>query len=396
MWASVPRVGEPSTLALGGLRVVDLSNLLAAPQVSAFLGDFGADVIKLEPPGGDPLQGLGAVRGGRSVPYALANRGKRIVSVDLETDGGRAFAARLIDLADVVVVNQPRSLLERWKLNYEELAQRNPRLVYVWVTCYGATGPYAELPGNGSLAEAFGGLTHLTGQADGPPVLPSSALGDPLSAVSGLIGTLLACYARDVGGAPGQLVDVSMFEPVLGLLGLTAAAWDGRSDPPARTGSRVMGGVPRNVYCTADDRWIVLSGTTDAQVARTLRVIGADTGEARQRYGTSAARLAVADELDALVADWIRTQPRERAIAAFREARVPVSPVNDLADLAADPHVADRQSLTRVTDAQLGETLVAAPFPHLSGTPGRIDRLGGKAQIDADAALRDWQDRERR
>jgi formyl-CoA transferase len=151
--------------------------------------------------------------------------------------------------------------------------------------------------------------------------------------------------------------------------------------------------VPRNVYRTGDDRWIVLSGTTDAQVSRTLKVIGADTDDARARYGTSAARLAVADELDALVAEWIRGQPRDRVIAAFRQARVPVSPVNDLADLAADPHVADRQALIRIADERLGETLVAAPFPRLSATPGRIDHLGEQARIEVDQALREWQAR---
>jgi crotonobetainyl-CoA:carnitine CoA-transferase CaiB-like acyl-CoA transferase len=371
--------------ALDRLRVIDLSNLLAAPQVSALLGDFGADVLKLESPGGDPLQGLGVSRGSGSVPYALANRGKRIAELDLETPSGRELAAGLIEAADVVVVNQPRSLLERWGLTYERLSWRNPRLVYVWVTCYGADGPYAELPGNGSLAEAFAGLTHLTGAPDGPPVLPSSALGDPLVAVSGLIGTLLACYARDVGGAPGQLVDVSMFEPVLGLLGLTVASWDEHSDPPMRTGSRVHGGVPRNVYQTSDGRWIVLSGTTDAQVRRVLRVIGAQA--AQERYGTSAARLAVADDLDALVADWIRERPRAEVVAAFREARVPVSPVNDLADLATDPHVLARESFVRLAD----DVLAAAPFPRLSATPGAIEQLGPRERVDAATVLGEWQ-----
>jgi crotonobetainyl-CoA:carnitine CoA-transferase CaiB-like acyl-CoA transferase len=363
--------------ALSGLRVVDLSTLLAAPQVSALLGDFGADVVKVEPPGGDPLQGLGAVRGGRSVPYALATRNKRIAEADFDSPDGLETVRRLVDAADVVVVNQPRKLLERWGLTYEGLAARNPRLVYVWVTCYGADGPYADLPGNGSLAEAFAGLTYLTGETDGPPVLPSSALGDPLVALSGVIGTLLACYARDVGGAAGQCVDVSMYEPVLGLLGLTVAAWDGESTPPTRTGSRVAGGVPRNVYRTGDDRWVVLSGTTDAQVLRVLAVIGADSPTARQRYGTSAARLSVADELDGLVADWIRTQSREVVVETFRAARVPVSPVNDLADLASDPQVAFRDSLTHLDDADLGRVAVPSPSPHLSGTPGHIGQLGG-------------------
>ena len=378
--------------ALSGLRVVDLSTLLAAPQVSALLGDFGADVVKVEPPDGDPLQGLGVVRGGRSVPYALATRNKRITQGDFDSAAGLDHIGRLVDACDVLVVNQPRKLLERWRLTYEELAARHPRLVYVWVTCYGADGPYAELPGNGSLAEAFAGLTHLTGEADGPPVLPSAALGDPLVALSGVIGTLLACYARDVGGAAGQCVDVSMYEPVLGLLGLTVAAWDGRSTPPGRTGSRVAGGVPRNVYRTSDDRWIVLSGTTDAQVGRVLTVIGADTVQARQRYGTSAARLAVADELDGLVADWVRTQPRAAVVEVFRQARVPVSPVNDLADLAADPHLAFRDSLTHLDDADLGNVAVPSPTPHLSATPGRIAALGGgeASRVGLADVLAEW------
>jgi crotonobetainyl-CoA:carnitine CoA-transferase CaiB-like acyl-CoA transferase len=378
--------------ALQGLRVVDLSTLLAAPQVSALLGDFGADVVKIEPPEGDPLRRLGVVRGGRSVPYSLASRNKRVAHADFTSGDGLEQVRRLTDAADVVVVNQPRKLLERWGLTYEQLSARNPRLVYVWVTCFGAAGPYADLPGNGSLAEAFGGLTHLTGEAEGPPMLPSSALGDPLVALSGLIGTLLACYARDVNGAPGQLVDVSMYEPVMTLLGLTLAAWDGLGDPPMRTGSRVAGGVPRNVYRTRDDRWLVLSGTTDGQVARVLSVIGLDTPEAHVRYGTSAARLAVADELDALVADWIRSQLRDDVVAIFRSERVPVSPVNDLADLVADPHVLARQSVLHVQDADLGEVNVAAPTPHLSATPGTIDALGGGSEngVELAAAIEQW------
>jgi crotonobetainyl-CoA:carnitine CoA-transferase CaiB-like acyl-CoA transferase len=378
-----------TTKALAGLRVVDLSTLLAAPQVSAFLADFGADVVKIEPPGGDPLRALGAVRGGRSVPYALANRSKRVVEVALATAEGQEAARRLVDTADVLVVNQPRALLERWGLTYEQLAGRNDRLVYVWVTCFGADGPYADLPGNGSLAEAYGGLTHLTGEADGPPMLPSSALGDPLVALAGLIGTLVACYGRDVNGAPGQCVDVSMYEPVLALLGLSLAAWDTAGDPPVRTGSRVANGVPRNVYRTGDDRYVVLSGTTDAQVARVLEVIGRDTPEARERYGTSAARLAVADELDGLVARWIAQQERGVVVDAFRKARVPVSPVNDMADLVADPHVRARGSIVRIDDADLGPTQVAAPMPHLSATPGTITTLG-PTPAELDGVISGW------
>jgi crotonobetainyl-CoA:carnitine CoA-transferase CaiB-like acyl-CoA transferase len=365
--------------ALAGLRVLDLSTLFAAPQVSAMLGDFGADVVKVEPPGGDPLRTLGSRRQGRSLVYALACRGKRVVTLDAGTDAGRADLHRLVDLADVVVVNQPPAVLARWGCTYEEVAARNRRAVYVWVTCYGATGPYAELPGNGSLAEAFAGLTHLTGMPDGPPMLPSVALGDSLVALAGVVGALVACYTRDVKGAAGQCVDVSMFEPVLGLLGSAVAGWDPGDPPPGRTGSRVAGGVPRNVYRTADDRWVVLSGTTDPQVARVLRVMGMDTPAAAARYGHSADRLRVADELDGLVADWIGARDRDTVLAAFRSARVPIAPVNDLADLAGDRHVRERGSLCAVADDGLGTVLVPAPAPRLSATPGRVRALGGGA-----------------
>ena len=169
----------------------------------------------------------------------------------------------------MVVVNQPRKLLERWELTYEELAARNPRLVYVWVTCYGADGPYADLPGNGSLAEAFAGLTHLTGETDGPPVLPSSALGDPLVALSGVIGTLLACYARDVGGAAGQCVDVSMYEPVLGLLGPDGGGLGRRIDSARRAPAA---GWPAGCRATSTEP-ATIAGSC-CRVRRTLRSAG--------------------------------------------------------------------------------------------------------------------------
>jgi crotonobetainyl-CoA:carnitine CoA-transferase CaiB-like acyl-CoA transferase len=211
--------------ALAGLRVVDLSTLLAAPQVGALLADLGADVVKVEPPAGDPLQALGLQRGGRSVPYRLANRGKRRVVVDPDTDAGRDVLAELTARAGVVVMNQPRALLERWWCTPEQIADRNPAAVVVTVSCYGTSGPWADRPGNGSLAEAFAGLTNLTGDTDGPPMLGSVALGDTLVALAGAFGALAACWHRDAGGGTGQHVDVSMYEPIVALLGPGVVAW---------------------------------------------------------------------------------------------------------------------------------------------------------------------------
>jgi crotonobetainyl-CoA:carnitine CoA-transferase CaiB-like acyl-CoA transferase len=355
--------------ALAGLRVVDLSTLLAGPQVAALLADLGADVIKVEPPSGDPLQSLGAQRAGRSLPYVLANRGKRRVVVDPAQPEGLADLVHLTERADVVVTNQPRPLLERWDCTPDAIAARNPGAVVVTVSCFGTHGPWADRPGNGSLAEAFAGLTFLTGEPDAAPMLPSVALGDSLVALAGAFGALAACWHRDTTGGKGQHVDVAMYEPIVALLGPAVAAWQPGEAPPARTGSRVPGGVPRNVYRAGDGRFLVLSGTTDAQVARVLAVIGRDTPEDRRRFGASTDRLARADELDGLVAGWIAGRPRDDAVAAFEGARVPVAPVHDLAELAAHPQAVARGSLATVDDPVAGPVVIPGPPTHLHGTP---------------------------
>ncbi|HYV59308.1 MAG TPA: CoA transferase, partial [Acidimicrobiia bacterium] len=280
--------------ALEGLRVLDLSTLFAAPQIAAVLGDLGADVVKVERPQGDPLRSMGAQRDGRSLMWAFAARNKRALTLDLDNEIGRDLLHRLVDRADVLVENFPTTTLERWHCTYDQLAARNDRLVMVSVSCYGASGPYRDRPGAGTLAEGFGGLANMIGEPDGPPMLPSVALGDTVTAMAGVIGALAACYRRDVGGGRGQHVDVSMYEPILQLLAGTVVTYDRGASPPRRTGSRVPGGVPRNVYRTGDGQWVVVSGTTDAEVARLLPMIGRDSPDDRARFGRSAARLAVA------------------------------------------------------------------------------------------------------
>jgi crotonobetainyl-CoA:carnitine CoA-transferase CaiB-like acyl-CoA transferase len=378
--------------ALEGLRVLDTSTLFAAPQIAAVLGDLGAEVVKVEPPQGDPLRAMGAQRDGRSLMWALAARNKRAITLDFDSEAGRALLQRLVERADVLVENFPRSTLERWHCTYDELVARNRRLVMVSVSCYGATGPYRDRPGAGTLAEAFGGLTNMIGEADGPPMLPSVALGDTITAMAGVIGALAACYHRDTGGGSGQHVDVSMYEPILQLLTGTIVAYDTTGATPRRTGSRVPGGVPRNVYRTRDGHWVVVSGTTDAQVARLLPLIGRDTPEDRARFGRSAARLAAADELDALVADWIAARDRSDVIEAFLSARIPAAPVNDLPAILDDPHVSSRASLVRIDDDELGPLTMPAPTPRLSATPAQVRATGPRLGAHNDEVFRDWLD----
>lgn len=359
---------------LAGLRVLDLTNLFAAPQIGAALADFGADVVKIEPRAGDPLRRIGVAREGASVGWSLVARNKRAITLDLEQPKGRALFARLASEADVLIENATPELLERWECDYPRLSKRNPALIVVSVSAYGRSGPYAGRAGAGTLAEAFGGFAHMNGEADGPPLVPSLPLGDTLVGLSGVIGALLALYARDrkqTGLGRGQHVDVSMYEPILQLLALPLASFDGEGEPPRRQGSRIAGGVPRNLYRGRDGRWLALSGTTDSQVARILSLLGRDDETSRARFARSENRLTHGDELDGLVANWIAERDRADVLQAFESIRIPVAPVNDLNALLDDPHVLARSSLEALVDPTIGPVQLVAPTPRLSETPGR-------------------------
>lgn len=390
------RANGSAPRALEGLRVLDLAILFSAPQIATMLGDLGADVVKVEPPprdgkpGGDPMRAMGARRGDRSLLWSTVSRNKRAVTLDPATPRGRSVLHRLVGAADVVVENLPLRTLEAWDATPEALLRVNPRAIVVTVSCYGTTGPYAGRDGNGSLAEAFGGLTHLTGDADGPPMLPSVALGDTLTAIAGVVGTLAACYHRDARGGTGQHVDVSMYEPILQLLSGSVVAYADGDPPPHRTGSRVANGVPRNVYRTRDGAWLVVSGTTDNQVARLLPILGLDTPDGIARFGRVADRLQHADELDGMVAKWIAAHDRAEVVDRFLAARIPVAPVNTLADLVTDPHVAQRGDFVTVGDAELGSVRMLAPLPRLSATPSAIRWTGPGLGAHNDEVYAEW------
>lgn len=326
---------------LAGVRVLDLATLFPAPLLAALLGDLGADVVKVEPATGDPLRRVGALdRDGNSVAWRVAARNKRSVVAD------HAIAAALAAVADVVIVNQPAAVLTRNGWDPASVTAANPRVVYVSLTAFGASGPYANRPGNGSIAEAFGGFAHLNGSPDGPPLLPSLALGDTLAAIAGVAPIVAALYARDVHRGRGTVLDLSMYEPILDLQAAAIAAWRPEDEAPARMGSRIAAAAPRNVYECADGTWIAVSGPTDEQVGRLLGLMGRAGDVAR--WGTATQRLgAEADALDEAVAAWIGARPRTEVVDRLLDARIPAAPVNTIADLAADPQARARRSLER-------------------------------------------------
>ncbi len=388
--------------ALSGLRVLDLSILFAAPQIATVLGDFGADVVKIEPPSGDPMRFVGPARGGESLNWALIGRNKRSVELDMTTPEGQATLHRLVAVADVVVENAGPAVLRKWRATWDELSAINPRLVMVSVSIYGEGGPFENRPGNGTLAEAFGGLTAMTGETDGPPMLPSLPLGDVLTAMWGVIGALLACWSRDASGpgrgeadrrgtGRGQHVDIAMYDPILFVLSGTLTQYDGPGTrPPGRSGSRIPGGVPRNVYRTGDGHHVAVSGSTDQQVARLLPLLGLDTEAGRARFGRSADRMQASDELDGLVAAWIAGLARDDVLAVLLDERIPAAPVNDVVSLLAHPQIAGRGDLVEVDVAGVGRRTFVRPTPRLSETPGEIRHPGPARGAHTAEVLADW------
>lgn len=347
--------------ALAGLKVIDMASLYAAPLAATIMADFGADVLKIEPPEGDLFR--------NSKMWPIVARNKRCLALDLRSPEGVEVLKALVADADVVVENYPAAVLEKRGIGWDVLSAINPRLIMLSVSCFGATGPYRERPGSGTIGEGFGGLTWLMGERDGPPMLPSVALGDAVGAMSAVIGVLSALYWRERSGK-GQQVDASLFEPILQIVAHAAQRWTpGHS--PDRCGSKLPG-VLRNVYRTMDDRFVAISASTARHRADLVALAGGEGEE------------------DARVARWIATLPQKKLIDTLVARRIPVAPVNCLDELLADTHVRERGSLLHVQSDALGELALAAPTPHLSATPGRINEVDPALGRDVEEALAWW------
>ena len=366
---------------LAGIRVVDMATVIAGPGAARLFGDFGADVIKVESPRGDSVRRLGWMPpdgDDDSYFWKLAGRNKRSVVLDLKTSDGLEAMLGLIDGADVLVENLRPGKLEALGLAPEVLHERNPGLVILRVTAFGQEGPYAQRPGFATLAEALSGYAAISGEADGPPLLPPVALTDELTGTLAAFGAMAALWEARRSGK-GQVVDLSLVESVMHVIGPLPSAFAHLGYEQPRLGAGIPYSVPRGTYRCSDGEWVALSASTDTVAARVLELLGAAGDE---RFATFADRFQNRDALEALVSGWIAERPAAEVIRRFEEADAAIAPVYTMADLFADEHFRQRGLFTTVEDV-----VMQAVSPRLSRTPGKVNFVGRPLGADTDDVL---------
>lgn len=358
---------------LAGLKVLELGQLIAGPFAGKTLGDFGAEVIKVEPPGtGDPLRQWRLLHDGTSVWWQVQSRNKKSVALDLRTEQGRTDVRRLAAECDVLIENFKPGTMEKWGLGFDDLARDNPGLIMLRISGYGQTGPYRDLPGFAVVAEAMGGMRHLMGEPGRAPVRAGVSLGDTLAALHGVIGVLLALQARARTGR-GQVVDVALFEAVFNCMESLLPEYSAFGAVREPAGSALPGIAPSNAYRCADGQ-VVIGGNGDSIYRRLMSAIGrADLAEAPD-LASNAGRVARVDEIDAAITQWTVQRPVDAVVAALQAVQVPVGRIYTVRDIAADPHYRARQMIERIVTADGLALEVPGVVPKLGDTPGGLFR----------------------
>ena len=362
--------------ALEGIRILDVSTLFAGPLAATILSDFGADVIKVEHPRGDPVRYHGHSKDGVPLWWKMLSRNKRAVTLSLSTAEGQEILCRLVEEADVLIENFRPGTLERWNLSPERLHAINPRLIITRVTGFGQFGPYSGRPGFGTLAESMSGFAEITGDPAGPPTLPPFGLADGITAQSAANAILMALYHRDVHDAPGQILDLAIIEPILTILGPQPIVYDQLGIVQTRTGNRSVNNAPRNTYRTADDRWVAISTSTQSIAERVMHLVGHPEVIDEPWFASGAERAEHADELDGFVASWIGSRDIDDVVVAFEEAHAAVAPIYDIRQIMDDPQYAALGSIVSVDDPELGSVKMQNVMYRMSDTPGEIRWAG--------------------
>ncbi|MFJ2177912.1 CaiB/BaiF CoA transferase family protein [Streptomyces sp. NPDC087851] len=384
--ATVPEASA-RPLPLAGVRVLDLATLFAGPLAATLLGDFGAEVIKVEhPTRPDPSRGHGPAKDGVGLWWKLLGRNKRTMTLDLSTRGGRELLLGLAARTDVIIENFRPGTLEKWGLGWDELSLANPRLVLARVTGFGQFGPYAHRPGFGTLAEAMSGFAAATGEPDGPPTLPPFGLADSIAALATAYAVMTALSGRDATGR-GQVVDLAIIEPILTVLGPQPLWYDQLGYVQPRTGNRSRNNAPRNTYRTADGSWLAVSTSAQSVAERVMRLVGRPELIDEPWFTTGSGRAGHADTLDDAVGSWMARHTRAEALAAFEKAEAAIAPVYDIRDVMTDPQYRALETITEVQDPELGPLRMQNVLFRLSETPGAIRWAGRPHGADTDAVL---------
>lgn len=360
---------------LEGLTVIDCSSLIAGPWTATVMGDFGADVVKIEHPSGDSVRQFDNYE--EELYWKSIGRNKKSVAIDLHHEEGQTAVKELVADADVFIENFRPGTLEKWNLGWEALSTINPELIMVRTTGFGQTGPYRDHPGFGTLAEAMSGFAHLTGQPDGPPTLPPFALADLIAAMHSTFAIMFAIYWRDMNGGTGQYIDTSLIEPIFGaLMELDIPVYSEKGDVRERQGNRGTGNPPRNTYQTKDGRWVAISTSAESIAKRVLRRVGGEELVNDPRFQTPSDRVEHVDALDDIIQEWFSKHTREEAIELFRDREAAIAPVYDIEDIFEDEYFRARDALIDVEDDDLGDITLRGVFPKLSKTPGQVRHTG--------------------
>jgi len=361
---------------LASLRVLDISTMIAAPLAATMLGDWGADVVKVEQPGtGDHLRRFGAQRLGIGLYWKALGRGKRSVALDLHRPEAQALLRRWVPSFDVLIENFRPGTLERWKLDPHDLLEATPGLVILRMTAFGQDGPYRNRPGFGTLAEAMSGLAAVTGFPDRPPLLPAYPLADVLAGYLGASAILAALVRRERTGR-GEIIDLAIYEAAMKTIESQVVEYDQNGTLHHPQGNRIGDAAPRGAYVCADGKWLALSASTQSVAERVLRVVGGEELVADLRFRTNLDRLEHNDELDAIVAGWCVRYPRAEALEIFERAQCAVGPLENVATMLENPQVLARESIVSVADPDLGAIRMSNVFPRFSSVSAQMPRPG--------------------
>jgi formyl-CoA transferase len=365
---------------LHGLKVIELGQLIAGPFAGKFFSEFGAEVIKIEPPEGDPLRKWRKLHQGTSLWWYVQNRNKKSVTVNLRTPEGQGVVRRIAQGADVVIENFRPGTLEKWGLSYEQLAAENPGLIMLRLSGFGQTGPYRDQAGFGAIGESMGGLRYVTGFPDRPPVRPNLSIGDALASLHGVVGVMMALHHRNANGGrssgKGQVVDVALYEAVFNMMEGALPEYDLFEEVRERTGSNLTGIVPSNTYLTRDVQHVVIGANADSIFKRLMKAIGREDLADDPSLADNAGRAERGEELDAVIGKWTAKYDADDVVKTLNEAQVPNSKIYSMADIAHDAQYLARDMIRQVRLKDGTPLKVPGIVPKLSATPGEIEWVG--------------------